>query len=45
MTNKFFDDREQAASYVTVLKTNAIVREANLEDVFIELTGRRVNDQ
>ncbi|MCD8359873.1 MAG: ATP-binding cassette domain-containing protein [Acidaminococcaceae bacterium] len=45
MTNKFFDDREQAASYVTVLKTNAIVREVNLEDVFIELTGRRVNDQ
>ena len=44
MINKFFDSREQAASYVTALKTNAIVRDANLEDVFIELTGRRVND-
>lgn len=44
MINNFFDNREQAASYVTALKTNAIVRDANLEDVFIELTGRRVND-
>ena len=44
MINKFFDNREQAASYVAGLNSNATVREANLEDVFIELTGRRVND-
>ena len=44
MVNNFFDNREQAASYVTGLEFNATVREANLEDVFIELTGRRVND-
>lgn len=44
MFNKFFDNREQAAAYVTGLEANATVREANLEDVFIELTGRRVND-
>ena len=44
MVNNFFDNREQAASYVTGLESNATVREANLEDVFIELTGRRVND-
>ena len=42
--NNFFDNREQAASYVAGLNSNATVREANLEDVFIELTGRRVND-
>lgn len=44
MINNFFDNREQAASYVAGLNSNATVREANLEDVFIELTGRRVND-
>lgn len=44
MFNNFFDNREQAASYVAGLDSNATVREANLEDVFIELTGRRVND-
>ncbi|MCQ5184303.1 ABC transporter ATP-binding protein [Phascolarctobacterium faecium] len=44
MINNFFDNREQAASYVAGLDSNATVREANLEDVFIELTGRRVND-
>lgn len=44
MINNFFENREQAASYVAGLDSNATVREANLEDVFIELTGRRVND-
>ncbi|WP_418798041.1 ABC transporter ATP-binding protein [Phascolarctobacterium faecium] len=44
MINNFFDNRKQAASYVAGLDSNATVREANLEDVFIELTGRRVND-
>lgn len=44
MINNFFDNCEQAASYVAGLNSNATVREANLEDVFIELTGRRVND-
>ncbi len=44
MINNFFDNREQAASYVAGLDSNATVREANLEDVFIELTGRRLND-
>lgn len=44
MINNFFDNSEQAASYVAGLDSNATVREANLEDVFIELTGRRVND-
>lgn len=44
MASKFFDNRELAAGYAAGLDTNAVIREANLEDVFIELTGRRVND-
>lgn len=44
MTSKFFDNRDLAAGYAAGLDTNAVIREANLEDVFIELTGRRVND-
>lgn len=42
--SKFFDDRDLAASYIAELNVDATVREANLEDVFIEMTGRRVND-
>ncbi|PKM48029.1 MAG: multidrug ABC transporter ATP-binding protein [Firmicutes bacterium HGW-Firmicutes-8] len=41
---KFFADREQALKYVGSFKQNVIIRESNLEDVFVELTGRKVGD-
>ncbi|PKM48061.1 MAG: multidrug ABC transporter ATP-binding protein [Firmicutes bacterium HGW-Firmicutes-8] len=41
---KFFADREQAVKYARSLKQNVIIRESNLEDVFVELTGRKVGD-
>ncbi|NCD08649.1 MAG: ATP-binding cassette domain-containing protein [Negativicutes bacterium] len=43
LTNNFFNVREEAAKFATSLSVNATIRKANLEDVFIELTGRRVN--
>lgn len=39
----FFENRALAASFVSTLDTRATIRHANLEDVFIRLTGRRVN--
>lgn len=41
-------DKETAARYVQSLPSNfksVVIRESNLEDVFIELTGRRVNGE
>jgi ABC-2 type transport system ATP-binding protein len=41
----YFPDRPSAAEYVQTLPQdfgNIIIRESNLEDVFIELTGRKV---
>nr|HID59144.1 ABC transporter ATP-binding protein [Desulfobacterales bacterium] len=39
----FFSNRKEATSFIERLKGSALIREANLEDVFLELTGRRVN--
>ena len=39
----FFLGRKEASSFVEHAKGSALVREANLEDVFLELTGKRVN--
>ena len=40
---EFFETREEAAKFLSKLNKNATIRQANLEDVFIKLTGRRVN--
>ena len=39
----FFSSRKEASLFVERLKGSALVREANLEDVFLKLTGRRVS--
>jgi ABC-2 type transport system ATP-binding protein len=39
----FFETRDAAASFISKLDMRTTVRHANLEDVFIRLTGRRVN--
>lgn len=41
---RYFPDRTAAAEYVKTLPSggNIIMRESNLEDVFVELTGRKV---
>ncbi len=39
----FFLSRREASLFVERLKGSALVREANLEDVFLKLTGRRVS--
>jgi len=41
---KFFAQRQQALEYVSHLKGDFLIREINLEDVFVELTGRKVGD-
>lgn len=45
---KFFQDRENAlefgSRYCSKEKCDFVLREANLEDVFIELTGRRIRE-
>ncbi|MBU4533399.1 MAG: ATP-binding cassette domain-containing protein [Firmicutes bacterium] len=41
---RFFAGREQALVYAGSLAENVVIREANLEDVFVELTGRKVGD-
>jgi ABC-2 type transport system ATP-binding protein len=38
----FFETREEAARHVACLDDDATIRHANLEDVFIQITGRRV---
>lgn len=38
---KFFDSRKEAAAYAGELEQGAHIRKTNLEDAFIELTGRR----
>ena len=40
---KFFDTREEASNFACTLVDTAIIRKSNLEDVFVELTGRTVN--
>jgi len=39
----FFETREEAARHVAGLEEETTIRHANLEDVFIQITGRRVN--
>lgn len=39
----FFETREAAADHISKLDVRTTIRQANLEDVFIRLTGRRVN--
>lgn len=39
----FFETREEAARHAGGLETEATIRQANLEDVFIQITGRRVD--
>jgi ABC-2 type transport system ATP-binding protein len=40
----FFKSREEAIRYAGTLAGNVAIRESNLEDVFVELTGRKVGD-
>ncbi|QDR82865.1 ABC transporter ATP-binding protein [Sporomusa termitida] len=40
---RFFTGRTEAAAFAGTLATNATLRHTNLEDVFVELTGRRVS--
>lgn len=39
---QFFASREAAAQFVGTLSSAAAIRHSNLEDVFVELTGRKV---
>ncbi|MFZ5595865.1 MAG: ABC transporter ATP-binding protein [Bacillota bacterium] len=39
---RFFAGRDQALEYAGGLAENVLIREADLEDVFVELTGRKV---
>ena len=40
---RFFARRDAAAAFAGTLEAAATVRKSNLEDVFVELTGRKVN--
>lgn len=40
---RFFDARQQAAKFASTLDVSTTIRHSNLEDVFVELTGRTVN--
>lgn len=40
---RFFSAREEAAAFAGTLQAAALVRKSNLEDVFVEITGRKVN--
>lgn len=42
MTSRFFPDRAAAAAFAGTIQGSATIRNANLEDVFVKLTGRRV---
>ncbi|MDY7033633.1 MAG: ATP-binding cassette domain-containing protein [Thermodesulfobacteriota bacterium] len=41
---KFFQNRDEASEFAASSNEDVIVRKSNLEDVFIQLTGRRVAD-
>jgi len=41
---RFFPGREAALEYAGGHTGNVVIRAANLEDVYVELTGRRVGD-
>ncbi|MBQ9635106.1 MAG: ABC transporter ATP-binding protein, partial [Acidaminococcaceae bacterium] len=38
---RFFDSREEARTFIGSLETTASIRKSHLEDIFIELTGRK----
>ena len=40
---EFFPTRVSASEFAAGLTTTATIRKSNLEDVFVELTGRKVN--
>ena len=40
---RFFDARQLAAEFTSTLDVSTTIRHSNLEDVFVELTGRTVN--
>ena len=40
---RFFASRQEAAAFAGTLAVNAALRHTSLEDVFVELTGRRVS--
>lgn len=40
---KFFNTRHEAVQFASAIETNTTIRRSNLEDVFVELTGRTVN--
>jgi ABC-2 type transport system ATP-binding protein len=42
LNSRFFADRAQAAEFLSVLTAAAAIRRSNLEDVFVEFTGRKV---
>lgn len=42
--SRFFSSRQRALGYASQLDGDVLIREANLEDVFVELTGRKVVD-
>ncbi|MGD8561670.1 MAG: ABC transporter ATP-binding protein [Desulfarculaceae bacterium] len=41
----FFNSREEAAAFVSNEQGELVIRDSNLEDVFIRLTGRRVSGE
>lgn len=41
---RVFENREQALQYIAALNHDVVIRESNLEDVFVELTGHKVGD-
>ena len=44
---RFFPNREEAAEFVSCLpgREKVLMRESNLEDIFVELTGQKVLDK
>lgn len=42
LTSHFFPDRASAGTFAASVQGSATIRNANLEDVFVKLTGRRV---
>ena len=40
---KFFNSRKECAVFAETLETSTTIRHSNLEDVFVELTGRKVS--
>ena len=42
--SRFFHQRTEAGDFAGTLAVTATVRRSNLEDVFVELTGRKVSE-